>query len=132
MLNFHVILVYKLQTTPKTIYHLSIYRYNECRDKILPYLKKLGFNTAKDLSFLPVSGQTGQGLLERVTIWYKVNKYMQNRRKRVSLIKRINYFITGNRRDLSMVPRSFLYPTYWRAAILESQDGRTIHHASGG
>ncbi|RVE51254.1 hypothetical protein evm_004058 [Chilo suppressalis] len=41
-------------------------RYNECRDKIMPYLKKLGFNTAKDLSFLPVSGQTGQGLLERV------------------------------------------------------------------
>lgn len=41
-------------------------RYNECKDKILPYLKKLGFNPAKDLSFLPVSGQTGQGLLEQV------------------------------------------------------------------
>lgn len=33
----------------------------------MPYLKKLGFNPAKDLSFLPVSGQTGQGLLQRVS-----------------------------------------------------------------
>lgn len=50
-------------------------RYNECRDKILPYLKKLGFNPAKDLSFLPCSGQTGQGLREPVApsicSWYK-------------------------------------------------------------
>lgn len=41
-------------------------RYKECRDKILPYLKKLGFNPAKDLSFMPVSGQTGMGLKEAV------------------------------------------------------------------
>ncbi|CAH2236772.1 eukaryotic peptide chain release factor GTP-binding subunit ERF3A isoform X1 [Pararge aegeria] len=56
-------------------------RYNECRDKILPYLKKLGFNPAKDLSFLPVSGQTGQGLLERVTEeicpWYRGSSFIQ-------------------------------------------------------
>ncbi|KAI8435964.1 hypothetical protein MSG28_004126 [Choristoneura fumiferana] len=56
-------------------------RYNECRDKILPYLKKLGFNTAKDLSFLPVSGQTGQGLLERVSedicSWYTGPSFIQ-------------------------------------------------------
>ncbi|XP_034241915.1 eukaryotic peptide chain release factor GTP-binding subunit ERF3A isoform X3 [Thrips palmi] len=41
-------------------------RYNECRDKILPYLKKLGFNPAKDLTFMPVSGLTGLGLKESV------------------------------------------------------------------
>lgn len=41
-------------------------RYNECKDKILPYLKKLGFNPAKDLSFMPCSGQMGQNLKEPV------------------------------------------------------------------
>lgn len=50
-------------------------RYNECRDKILPYLKKLGFNYNKDLFFLPCSGQTGQGLKEQVEEaicpWYR-------------------------------------------------------------
>lgn len=40
-------------------------RYNECKDKILPYLKKLGFK-AKDLTFMPVSGITGQGLKDTV------------------------------------------------------------------
>ncbi|KAG7302658.1 Eukaryotic peptide chain release factor GTP-binding subunit ERF3A [Plutella xylostella] len=56
-------------------------RYNECKDKILPYLKKLGFNPAKDLSFLPVSGQTGQGLLEQVSEdicnWYRGPSFIQ-------------------------------------------------------
>ncbi|KAL3274217.1 hypothetical protein HHI36_015629 [Cryptolaemus montrouzieri] len=50
-------------------------RYNECRDKILPYLRKLGFNHNKDLFFLPCSGQTGQGLKEQVDekicSWYR-------------------------------------------------------------
>lgn len=50
-------------------------RYEECRDKILPYLKKLGFNVAKDLTFMPVSGQTGLGLKDQVDEsicpWYR-------------------------------------------------------------
>ncbi|KAL1116064.1 hypothetical protein AAG570_005559 [Ranatra chinensis] len=50
-------------------------RYNECRDKILPYLKKLGFNPTKDLTFMPVSGLTGLGLKEqideKVCPWYR-------------------------------------------------------------
>jgi len=41
-------------------------RYNECKDKLLPYLKKLGFNPAKDLTFMPCSGLTGSGLKESV------------------------------------------------------------------
>ncbi|KAG8040629.1 hypothetical protein G9C98_002625 [Cotesia typhae] len=49
-------------------------RYNECRDKILPYLRKLGFNPAKDLTFMPVSGQLGIGLKdaipESLCSWY--------------------------------------------------------------
>ncbi|KAF6198793.1 hypothetical protein GE061_006816 [Apolygus lucorum] len=50
-------------------------RYLECRDKILPYLKKLGFNPSKDLTFMPVSGLTGLGLKEPIPTdvcpWYK-------------------------------------------------------------
>lgn len=41
-------------------------RYNECKDKLLPYLKKLGFNPTKDLMFMPCSGLTGAGLKEPV------------------------------------------------------------------
>lgn len=50
-------------------------RYAECKDKILPYLKKLGFNPAKDLTFMPCSGLTGYGLREKipesVCPWYQ-------------------------------------------------------------
>ncbi|KAI9552992.1 hypothetical protein GHT06_020879 [Daphnia sinensis] len=41
-------------------------RYNECKEKLLPYLKKLGFNPQKDLTFMPCSGLTGAGLKEPV------------------------------------------------------------------
>lgn len=41
-------------------------RYNECKDKILPYLKKLGFNPQKDLTFMPCSGLSGAGLKDPV------------------------------------------------------------------
>ncbi|XP_017065483.2 LOW QUALITY PROTEIN: eukaryotic peptide chain release factor GTP-binding subunit ERF3A [Drosophila eugracilis] len=50
-------------------------RYNECKDKILPYLKKLGFNPAKDLTFMPCSGLSGYGLKDQIpeTLcpWYR-------------------------------------------------------------
>ncbi|KAI8118565.1 eukaryotic peptide chain release factor GTP-binding subunit ERF3A isoform X1 [Lucilia cuprina] len=49
-------------------------RYNECKDKILPYLKKLGFNPAKDLTFMPCSGLSGAGLRDvipdSICPWY--------------------------------------------------------------
>lgn len=49
-------------------------RYNECKEKLLPYLKKLGFNPQKDLTFMPCSGLTGAGLKEpvdsKVCPWY--------------------------------------------------------------
>lgn len=49
-------------------------RYNECRDKLLPYLKKCGFNPKTDVTVLPCSGLTGAGLLDRVSTdlcsWY--------------------------------------------------------------
>lgn len=50
-------------------------RFNECKDKILPYLKKLGFNPAKDLTFMPVSGLNGSNLKETIDEsicpWYR-------------------------------------------------------------
>lgn len=53
-------------------------RYNECKDKILPYLKKLGFNPAKDLTFMPVSGLSGHGLKDPIPIdvcpWFNSDK----------------------------------------------------------
>lgn len=56
-------------------------RYEYCVEKLLPYLKMLGFNPEIDLSFLPVSGQTGQGLLEKVSkdicSWYHGPSFIQ-------------------------------------------------------
>jgi peptide chain release factor subunit 3 len=55
--------------------HAMLAKTAGCRDKILPYLKKLGFNYNKDLFFLPCSGQTGQGLKDQVEEgvcpWYR-------------------------------------------------------------
>jgi len=48
-------------------------RYDECKDKLTPYLKKVGFNPAKDVKFMPCSGLTGSGLMEPVGAsapWY--------------------------------------------------------------
>jgi len=48
-------------------------RYKECRDKLLPYLKKVGFNKDRDLHFMPCSGQTGFNLKENdpsLCPWY--------------------------------------------------------------
>lgn len=50
-------------------------RYNECKDKLVPYLKKCGFNPKTDLVFLPVSGLTGAFLKEvpseDICPWYR-------------------------------------------------------------
>lgn len=55
-------------------------RFNECRDKILPYLKKLGFNISKDLTFIPCSGLFGYGLKEpipeNVCPWFKGSAFI--------------------------------------------------------
>ena len=47
------------------------FRYEECKEKLTPYLKKVGFNPAKDIRFMPCSGLTGAGLLDPVDApWY--------------------------------------------------------------
>jgi len=48
-------------------------RYEECKDKLVPFLKKVGFNPKKDVYFIPVSGMTGANLKEpagAVCTWY--------------------------------------------------------------
>ncbi|XP_052236569.1 eukaryotic peptide chain release factor GTP-binding subunit ERF3A-like [Dreissena polymorpha] len=50
-------------------------RYDECKDKLIPYLKKCGFNPKTDLVFFPVSGFTGANLRdvapESTCPWYR-------------------------------------------------------------
>uniref|UniRef100_A0A182SSV0 Tr-type G domain-containing protein n=1 Tax=Anopheles maculatus TaxID=74869 RepID=A0A182SSV0_9DIPT len=60
----HLVVLVNKMDDPTVNWDLE--RYNECKDKILPYLKKLGFNPIKDLTFMPVSGITGQGLREPI------------------------------------------------------------------
>lgn len=40
-------------------------RYNEIKDKLVPYLKKCGFQPGKDTHFMPCSGFTGAFIKER-------------------------------------------------------------------
>ncbi|XP_050548824.1 eukaryotic peptide chain release factor GTP-binding subunit ERF3A [Daktulosphaira vitifoliae] len=69
----HMVVLINKMDDPTVLW--SNVRYEECRDKILPYLKKLGFNVGKDLTFMPVSGQTGLGLKDQVEEsicpWYR-------------------------------------------------------------
>lgn len=50
-------------------------RYNECKDKLVPYLRKCGFNPKTELTFMPCSGLTGAYLKEvappDVCPWYR-------------------------------------------------------------
>jgi len=39
-------------------------RYEECKDKLTPFLKKVGFNPKKDVHFMPCSGLAGTNLKE--------------------------------------------------------------------
>jgi len=69
----HMVVLINKMDDPTVLWSKA--RYEECRDKILPYLKKLGFNVTKDLTFMPVSGQTGLGLKDQVDesicSWYR-------------------------------------------------------------
>uniref|UniRef100_A0A8C7QHS8 Tr-type G domain-containing protein n=1 Tax=Oncorhynchus mykiss TaxID=8022 RepID=A0A8C7QHS8_ONCMY len=44
----------------------SLERYEECKEKLVPFLKKVGFNPKKDIHFMPCSGLTGANLKEPV------------------------------------------------------------------
>ena len=55
-------------------------RYNECKDKLLPYLKKCGFKQ-DEMYFMPCSGYTGAFLLEvppeSVCSWFRGPSFLQ-------------------------------------------------------
>uniref|UniRef100_A0AAR2L5Z6 G1 to S phase transition 1, like n=1 Tax=Pygocentrus nattereri TaxID=42514 RepID=A0AAR2L5Z6_PYGNA len=50
----------------------SLERYEECKEKLVPFLKKVGFNPRKDIHFMPCSGLTGANLKEPAEhcTWY--------------------------------------------------------------
>ncbi|KAK3529695.1 hypothetical protein QTP70_033671 [Hemibagrus guttatus] len=50
----------------------SLDRYEECKEKLVPFLKKVGFNPKKDIHFMPCSGLTGANLKEPSDMcpWY--------------------------------------------------------------
>uniref|UniRef100_A0A3P9J4D8 G1 to S phase transition 1, like n=1 Tax=Oryzias latipes TaxID=8090 RepID=A0A3P9J4D8_ORYLA len=50
----------------------SLERYEECKEKLVPFLKKVGFNPKKDIHFMPCSGLTGANLKEPTDLcpWY--------------------------------------------------------------
>ncbi|XP_049727693.1 eukaryotic peptide chain release factor GTP-binding subunit ERF3B [Elephas maximus indicus] len=50
----------------------SIERYEECKEKLVPFLKKVGFSPKKDIHFMPCSGLTGANLKEQSDLcpWY--------------------------------------------------------------
>ncbi|XP_072275095.1 eukaryotic peptide chain release factor GTP-binding subunit ERF3A [Pyxicephalus adspersus] len=50
----------------------SIDRYEECKEKLVPFLKKVGFNPKKDIHFMPCSGLTGANLKDPIDCcpWY--------------------------------------------------------------
>ncbi|KAG5854418.1 hypothetical protein ANANG_G00037630 [Anguilla anguilla] len=50
----------------------SLDRYEECKEKLVPFLKKVGFNPKKDIYFMPCSGLTGANLKEPADCcsWY--------------------------------------------------------------
>ncbi|XP_012862823.2 eukaryotic peptide chain release factor GTP-binding subunit ERF3B [Echinops telfairi] len=47
-------------------------RYEECKEKLAPFLKKVGFSPKKDIHFMPCSGLTGANLKEQSDLchWY--------------------------------------------------------------
>ncbi|KAM9578018.1 LOW QUALITY PROTEIN: eukaryotic peptide chain release factor GTP-binding subunit ERF3B [Trichechus inunguis] len=57
----------------------SIERYEECKEKLVPFLKKVGFNPKKDIHFMPCSGLTGANLKEQSDFcsWYTGLPFIQ-------------------------------------------------------
>ncbi|PVD39202.1 hypothetical protein C0Q70_01830 [Pomacea canaliculata] len=69
----HLIVLINKMDDPTVEWDLE--RYNECKDKLMPYLRKCGFNPKTDIYFMPCSGLTGSFLRtvpdESVCPWYR-------------------------------------------------------------
>ncbi|XP_002721695.1 eukaryotic peptide chain release factor GTP-binding subunit ERF3B [Oryctolagus cuniculus] len=50
----------------------SCERYEECKEKLVPFLKKVGFSPKKDIHFMPCSGLTGANIKDQSELcpWY--------------------------------------------------------------
>ncbi|KAJ7781262.1 eukaryotic polypeptide chain release factor 3 [Mycena metata] len=57
-------------------------RYEEIRDKLIPFVRSAGFNPKTDVTFIPVSAYTGVNLKERVTKaiapWYSGTSFLEH------------------------------------------------------
>lgn len=55
-------------------------RYEECKEKLIPFLKKVGFNPKTDIHFMPCSGLTGANIKEEldpsVCKWYSGKPFL--------------------------------------------------------
>uniref|UniRef100_A0A672GIB5 G1 to S phase transition 1 n=1 Tax=Salarias fasciatus TaxID=181472 RepID=A0A672GIB5_SALFA len=58
----------------------SLERYEECKEKLVPFLKKVGFNPKKDIHFMPCSGLTGANLKDPVPEcpWYTLPNFTRS------------------------------------------------------
>ena len=55
-------------------------RFEECRDKLLPFLKTCGYNTKKDVVFIPISAYTAQNIIKPVgdaAPWWDGQTFLQ-------------------------------------------------------
>ncbi|KAJ7179133.1 eukaryotic polypeptide chain release factor 3 [Mycena filopes] len=57
-------------------------RYEEIRDKLIPFVRSAGFNPKTDVTFIPVSAYTGVNLKDRVTKaiapWYSGTSFLEH------------------------------------------------------
>lgn len=51
----------------KTLRHCFCPRYREIEKKLTPFLRSCGYNPAKDITFIPISGLSGENLKVHVT-----------------------------------------------------------------
>lgn len=69
-------------------------RYNECKNKLLPYLKRCGFNPKSEIYFMPCSGLTGAFLKEippsDVCPWYRGPSFLDYLDQLPSLDRKID------------------------------------------
>ncbi|KAF5399664.1 Peptide chain release factor subunit 3 [Paragonimus heterotremus] len=69
----HLIVVVNKMDDPTVMWDKA--RYIECKEKIIPYLRKVGFNIKTEVYFMPCSGYTGAFLRdlvdESVCPWYR-------------------------------------------------------------
>ncbi|XP_068605977.1 eukaryotic peptide chain release factor GTP-binding subunit ERF3A-like [Brachionichthys hirsutus] len=78
----------------------SLERYDECREKLVPFLKKVGFNPKKDVHFMPCSGLTGANLKEPTGMcsWYSGLPFIPE--CYVHNLLRVTAYVPSIRRDV--------------------------------